>query len=215
MGWHNNYRNLGDVLMVGVLYHYTSRFHLPLILKDGFLKLTESNLRAPGRKELEESNEKINLIYQGKAAPAYYSEDALYKPVVWLTNTSVPVQLGMEQSGGLKHEIKISIRIQPHYEQWHIWSKKHHIEPSWAARLEEGNTAESWFISTQPIFLTANELLRIENTVTGEVLLDLDAGIRKYDCTVEPARGIMTIQQYNDWVGEHGLKKGEVISFSF
>lgn len=30
-----------------VLYHFTSRYHLPLILHDGFLNLTESNLREP------------------------------------------------------------------------------------------------------------------------------------------------------------------------
>ena len=43
-------------------YHYTSRYHLPVILYDGYLKLTESNLR---------------------------QEEEMYKPVVWLTSAEV------------------------------------------------------------------------------------------------------------------------------
>lgn len=36
--------------MTNVLYHYTSSYHLPTILKTGYLKLTESNLRVVGIK---------------------------------------------------------------------------------------------------------------------------------------------------------------------
>lgn len=42
------------------LYHFTCAYHLPQILQDGYLKLTESNLRYP---------------------------EKMYKPVVWLTTS--------------------------------------------------------------------------------------------------------------------------------
>ena len=200
--------------MDGVLYHYTSRFHLPLILKDGFLKLTESNLRKPSRKEREEIERQLELIAQGELSPDYDSGKSLYKPVVWLTDVATPIPLGMETEGFNKHEIKIALRMQRHYESWDSWSKRQGIEVSWAKIIEKGYNADTWFVSERPIPLTAKELLKIENVITGEVMLDLEAGVRQYNCVVGPARGTMHIHFYNEWLGEHGLKKGDIVEVS-
>ena len=201
--------------MDDVLYHYTSRFQLPLILKAGFLKLTESNLREPSRKEREETNKKWELFQRGEHAPFSTNDGPLYKPVVWLTNMTDPTPLESEFTPKNRFCIRITLRMKPDYVHWMEWSRKQGINLSWAKRFEEGFNAESWFISTQPIFLTVNELLKVENTVTGEIMLDFDTGVRQYECAVEPARGLMPIHHYYDWIGKHGLKKGDVVEFSF
>jgi hypothetical protein len=132
-----------------VLYHYTSKYHLQLILNDGFLKLTESNLIAPDgtfQTELKSKN---------------------YKPVVWLTDSEITGGNGLEGSMADKTEIKITVRKKPDFQWWHSWSRKNQIDKSWAKALEQGNKSKRWFISEK--IVTMEDILKIEDTYTGEV----------------------------------------------
>lgn len=155
--------------MSEVLYHYTSKYHLPMIMKDGFLQLTESNLIAP-------------KDYQD-ALPKELSQ--LYKPVVWLTNSSTPQGNGIEGSSLNKYEIRITVKRREHYENWVLWSKKNRIKSSWFKTLASAGNPYSWYISESMIPLNGEELIRIENTISGEVLIDVENGLRTYSQKVE------------------------------
>lgn len=77
--------------MNNVLFHYTCMYHLPAIFSSGYLKLTDSNLIAPdGTWETE---------LRSKA----------FKPVVWLTDSESPENLGLEGSAKDKYEVKITV----------------------------------------------------------------------------------------------------------
>jgi hypothetical protein len=208
--------------MSEVLYHYTSTLNLPLILKDGFLELTDSNLHGPKTEEKKYLLQRMMLIQQGLSSPDLYNAEykarfPLFKPVVWLTDIANDPQVGLEVSTGGKgkKEIKISLKALPHYKAWTSWSRKQGIDKKFVYSLEKGQNPDSWYISTERISLTSNELLKIENTITGEVILDIDAGIREYICTVGPAGDWGPTKFYDEYLAEHGLKQGDTFTFSF
>ena len=107
-------------------------------------------------------------------------DDQLYKPVVWLTRSDTPQGNGLEGSNVNKYEIRFTVHKREHYEPWLIWSRKNRITTSWAKLIERGRNPNSCYISEQIIPLNSTELIRIENTITGEILIDLETGIRKY-----------------------------------
>ena len=189
-----------------VLYHFTSKFHLPLILKDGYLHLTESQLRPPTPKESKQLNQDDYSSLDKKA------ED-LYKPVVWLTNSSQPLDMGLDGSVFNKKEIRLTLIAREHYEKWDIWSRKNRIDVKWGEAIQRGKDSESWYISEKIIPLTSDEIIRIENIVTGEVLIDVDAGQRSYNCAVERLRGLVPIPAYDDFLSKSGLKRGDTVEF--
>jgi hypothetical protein len=179
-----------------MLYHYTSAFHLPLILKSGFLKLTESNLLMPTSYE--------------DSLPKEISQ--LYKPVVWLTSDYAPSKLGMETDFLNKHEIRITVREHKHYEPWLVWSRNNRIKKSWAKILENGCNPNSWYISESTIFLNNEELLKIENTITGEILIDTAAGITKCQSEVITIAKI-SMQFLEPFYKKANVKIGDVVNF--
>ena len=193
--------------MNDVLYHYTSKYQLPLILKDGFLKLTESQLRPPTQKEIKE-------MEQGNYSSLEKSVEDLYKPVVWLTSNNSPSNMGLDGSVFNKKEIKLTLKMREHYEKWDIWSSKNQIDKKWSEALQNGKDSDSWYISESIIPITGDEIIRIENTISGEILIDVEAGIRTYKCAVERARGILPIPVYDDFLGKSGLKKGDIVEIT-
>lgn len=136
-------RNGGGVSM-RIFYHYTAIFHLPAILEAGYLKLTESNLRA---------------------------DVEMYKPVVWLTTEKEPDpdKLGLSGSIVDKTEIRIHVEKKPNIPitAWEHFSKQNKIDPKWKAALEQGQKPETWYISTSKIPLS--NVLLIENRYTGHI----------------------------------------------
>jgi len=148
-----------------ILYHFTSKYHLPLIMKDGFLMLTESNLKEPV------PGKKIGNVFDSKD---------LYKPVVWLSRTADANNCAVMSASVDKSEILITLRERPHYQNWTIWSKENRIKTSWAKRLTGRYNPNSWYVSESVIPLTSDEVIKIENTKTGEVYIDVDAGKLSY-----------------------------------
>lgn len=115
------------------LYHFTSEFHLPLIMSDGFLKLTESNIGSP-RSDL--------LPYGEHIGP----------DVVWLTDLPEASTLGIDDSFFNKLKVRFTVEIEA--ESWQKFAKRHNINRKWYRILDEtgGFTAKNWFISEKPIF---------------------------------------------------------------
>jgi len=126
-----------------VMYHYTSTYHLPMILEDGFLKPTESNLRA----DIEN-----------------------VKNVVWLTDLYEPTPYGLGLVGSIvdKSEIRITITRSKKYKFWKVWSRQNKINKEWAKILEKDRNPNNWYISEKPIPI--DDFIMIENVKTGEVL---------------------------------------------
>ena len=179
------------------LYHYTSRFHLPMILKAGYLKLTESNLREPPPEEREQ-------LRQGNYSSLDKSVEELYKPVVWLTNSIEPIKMGLDGGVFNKGEIRFTLKAREQYEKWKTWSRENRIKEKWAEIMERNYNSESWYISESVIPITSDEIIRVENTVTGEILIDAEAGKKTYKCTVERARGLVPIPVYDDFLAGAG-----------
>lgn len=131
-------------LRMKVLYHYTSKVHLPKIFYSGYLKLTESNLR---------------------------TTEEMYKPVVWLTTDKEPnaQNLGLNGSMVDKTEVRIHVKKKPTstVKKWGQYSKKNKINKEWQKIFEEGRTPNTWLVSTKEIPL--EDILLIENRYTNEV----------------------------------------------
>jgi len=193
--------------MNNVLYHYTSKFQLPLILKDGYLKLSESHLKPLTPKENQQ-------IEQGNYSSLNKDAEELYKPVVWLTNDGSPSNMGLDGSVFNKKEIRITLKMREHYIKWDIWSKNNKADKKWSEALQRGKNSDSWYISEAVIPMTGDEIIRIENTISGEILIDIEAGKRTYKCAVERARGILPIPVYEDFIGKSGLKKGDIVEIA-
>lgn len=180
------------------MYHFTSRYHLPLILHDGFLMLTESNLREP---------------IPGKKIANVFDTTDLHKPVVWLSRTADAENCAVLSAGVDKSEVLITLRERAHYKNWTIWSKDNRIKNSWAKKLTSAYNPNSWYISEAAIPLTGDEVIKIENTKTAEVYIDIEAGKRTYRCTLERPPGL-PIDVYEAMIAGRGLKEGDVVEFT-
>lgn len=142
-----------------VLYHYTCRKWLDSILENGYLKLSESNLTDWRKHRFDE------VAYNNGTMQ-------LYKPVVWLTeDEEVTVENTGLNSSLDKTEIRIAVKKQPYFKKWKKWSKENNINKEWAAILERGKNASSWWICETRIKLE-DSVVKIENTKTGEVYFE-------------------------------------------
>lgn len=166
-----------------------------MIMKSGFLQVTESNLIEPKN-------------YQD-ALPKELSQ--LYKPVVWLTTTETAKGNGLEGGCLNKYEIRITLRKRDSYENWTLWSKNNRIKSSWAKKLSRVGNPNSWYISEKIIPLSAEEVLKIENTVTGEVIIDVENGMRDYTMQVEKPSS-MPMFVYKEFLNNR-VDVGEIIEF--
>jgi hypothetical protein len=130
-----------------VLYHYTSQLHLPLILRSGFLKLTESNV----------------AMERPHAGP----------DVVWLTRDPSPWQAWMRMPGRLlpvdKGRIRFLVDV-PHGElqSWSTWADQHGVADAWRrAMVDSGGPSDAWYVTER--IVPWQEWLRIEDTNSGQV----------------------------------------------
>jgi len=178
-----------------------------MILKDGFLKLTESQLKPP-------TQEEIRQMEQGDYSSLDKNAEDLYKPVVWLTDNGSPLNMGLDGSAFDKKEIRLTLKMREHYEIWDAWGKKNRIDLKWSEGLIRGKDYKSWYISERIIPMTGDEVICIENIITGEVFIDVDAGKRLYQCAVERLRGLLPIPVYDEVLSKSGLKRGDVVEFT-
>ncbi|MPM10641.1 hypothetical protein SDC9_56974 [bioreactor metagenome] len=149
-----------------VLYHYTSTYHLPKIMKSGYLKLTDSNLK------INFDDEELELKRIQK-----YNEGnlKLYKPVVWLTDSEIPNAEDLWLYNDLvdKTCIKITVKKRPHHKKWSKWSKENNIDIKTFIIFKKSGNYKSWWVSERIIKM--DDFLKIENLKTGEIYLEHEA----------------------------------------
>ena len=188
--------SVNEVFVNEVLYHFTSRFHIPLILKDRFLRVTDSNLK---------------------------EDDVMYKQVVWLTRSidgkgNVPDGATHGFSGPNKEEIRITLKKRNCYEPWVLWSKDNRMSTKRIKLISRGTMPHDWYVSENEISLTVEEVVRIENMTTGEVLIDVEAGIRT--CRIDVADILANIKDVREdtaikeYYADRDLGLEEIVEFS-
>ena len=138
-----------------ILYHFTSRYHLPAIMRDGALAPVESNVGGPG---------------EPHKAP----------DVVWLTTNPERRQGWMKGTGGYangkmapeaidKGAVRITVDV-PDAVPWVPWARERGIKQYWLDAL--ANTGgrcdpNEWYIVERPVPCT--EWLTIEDTLLHKV----------------------------------------------
>lgn len=113
-----------------VLYHFTAAQHLASILDAQCLTLTESNIGS-GRPDWPPYGEHVG------------------PDVVWLTSSRSPKRQGLNDP-----KTVIRFTVEPAADavhRWLDWSRQYGINAQWAAVLESGMNAASWWVSEQPI----------------------------------------------------------------
>ena len=111
-----------------LLWHFTSSHHLPSILREGVLRVTESNVSI--------------------------TEDHAGPDVVWLLDQPVAdAPHGLDGGALDKREVRFEVRTQA--VRWTDWIKTQPIEQVWlAALLRAGGGIEAarhWYIALDPI----------------------------------------------------------------
>ncbi len=109
------------------LYHFTSLMHWPLIINDGFLRRTESNIGS-GNPRLKPYGEHVG------------------PDVVWLTDLSDPTP----QSCGLvgirdKTRLRITVKISD-AKKWPDFAAAHGINKRWYRLLGRGGRPQCWWV---------------------------------------------------------------------
>jgi len=134
-------------MSTNVLYHFTSNYHLPAILKAGRLTLTTSNF----------SLDNFGLF-----------------PVVWLTCLPVPDNMGLLFDPNIpdafnKTRIRCTIRKEPYMEQWDEWSDRKGMDKELKRVLIESahaiETYKTWYVSEREIPL--EDVVLIEDMKSG------------------------------------------------
>ena len=125
------------------LYHFTSKHHLPEILRAGYLKTVESNI-------------------------SFRRENAGPK-VVWLTtNTTAEAGLGLRTSAVDKTAVRITVRLDKRsVSVWRDWAKSHGSnEKTIDILAKSGGGSRSWRVTETAI--PASSWVEIMDMTTGE-----------------------------------------------
>jgi hypothetical protein len=110
------------------LYHYTSQHHLPYILRDGHLKVTESNIGSP-LPTMEPSGMRVG------------------PDVVWFSTHGAPDanDLGLVSTSVDKTKVRFTVNVKD-AEPWCSFADRHEINPEWRDIIEEGRAPKSWYV---------------------------------------------------------------------
>ena len=167
------------------LYHFTSKEHLAEILKDGFIKLSPSNLEEPQNLHIDENT-----------LTAVADNDDV-RPVVWLTST---VKVSMSELGGnsytkddlsnihdentkkrlldSKDSVRITVEKTADMYRWTRWAQGNGIDPKWFKALKQAASDNAnWFIVERTI--PVKDFISVE--VNGKEIEDLDQWLVEYE----------------------------------
>ena len=123
-----------------VLYHYTSAYQMLRIIASERINTTTSDLLKP----------KHLMVVNGRAIDP---ETDWYKPVVWLTDSLNPDNMGLDGASVNKKKIRLTIPVQPHFKKWGPWATQNNMDPKWRKAYTRNMNWQSWYVSEIPIFL--------------------------------------------------------------
>ena len=142
-------------------YHYTCLEHLPKILRDGFLKTTESNL------SMKKPHAGPDVVWLSKKPDLHVVRGSgLESPTMNRLLEEVDL------AGTDKYEVRFTLSLPANETmKWHDWAKRRGCSEKTMRILSEsaGSGAHSWLVIERPVFL-AQECVEITNTTTGEVI---------------------------------------------
>ena len=133
------------------LYHFTSPIQMEFIREDGYINVTNSNLK------IDDATLHVEPMYRngeiiGKRSVNKYSN---YHPVVWLTANADAVP---DENGHYGAKIQCRLTIPTKGRRWKFlkWTdflSKYHADPLIASSLKQGNGADwrNWYICEEPI----------------------------------------------------------------
>ena len=125
------------------LYHHTGFGHLRMIVEDGFLKRTASNLLP-----VDKATERYEPIYdkQGNiCGDRHTSKSDSYKPVVWLTTEErvIPFEMGLTSE---KTRVTFVFRFSPRFVPWKDFADANKMNPAWRHTFEQGRKPKTWYV---------------------------------------------------------------------
>lgn len=138
-----------------VLYHYTSAYHLPCIIASERINTTTSDLLKPKRL----------IVVNGRIIDP---ETDWYKPVVWLTDSLNPDNMGLDGSSVNKKQIRLTIPMQPHFKKWGPWATQNNMDSQWRKAITHNKNWKSWYVSEIPISL--DDVIEIRDLESGTVI---------------------------------------------
>lgn len=127
-----------------ILYHFTSAWHLPQILEDGYIDVTESNLSQ----------------HREHAGPdvAWFTKSPTVAGTTFLRGCSVD-----------KTEVRFIVDVPGgEVQKWWTWARRRGIEPRWAKGLAAAGGSASWYVIERPVPVA--EWRNVTNVRTGAVL---------------------------------------------
>lgn len=126
-----------------VLYHFTSRDHLPYILSSGVLKPTCSNLRPPDKASLQKRPDPFI-----PNCWTIWDKNADFKPVVWMTKEADTTATGTGLDGAAcdKTEYRFTIPFQETFVSWRKFSVANNMPHQWRECIEKGRNHHNWYV---------------------------------------------------------------------
>jgi len=142
-----------------ILYHYTTPLHLESIGRDGFLKVTESNIGAPEGKGMEPCGEHHgpDVVWLTDKDSTTCNRDTLRAGLKLVSVMPVPAQID-------KSVIRFMVEVpDDEVVTWEPFAKEHGIHSRWKRTLEKNYARPRWwFLVQRPI--PSEEWRRIEAT---------------------------------------------------
>lgn len=124
------------------VYHYTSVLRWNEIKESGYLKLTPSNLK---------NLKNPKMVKRPDGTTAIVDETDDYKPVVWLTESTVPQDMGLENPQKMRIQIAIPYDKTKHH-WWWTWKDRNRADKKITKFLIcHGEKYTTWYVCEEII----------------------------------------------------------------
>lgn len=143
------------------VYHYTSTLRWKEIKKSGYLKLTPSNLK---------NLKNPQMVKKPDGTTAIIDETDDYKPVVWLTDSPTPENMGL--GNPKKMEIQIAIPFdKTKHQWWWTWKDKNRADKKMVKYLiSHGEKYTTWYVCEE--IIPFEDFVYVKNLKTDTIICE-------------------------------------------